>query len=595
MTDKQVHLLQVTSHITKNGTTVNNFDNSGSDSSKLIPSSPLNSCHENSGKLNLPPIHNPPTKESSVSSKKHLITNAWQDEEQQQEEEMIISSITKRKSINLSHHQDILNQVPLNENDRKISKTWKVTAWRILFRFFSTTSFHGLPQIASSQRSCLWMIFWIGALFLSLGIMLAAVSLVTKQYLNQNTVLSSKQHFHKTLPFPAVTVCNKNLNRRSVAVSTRVDIDQLTVLLNFIIDDDPYLAQIDESFDSDAFNITYFHLFDAENSVFYFNNSGHQMKDMLYGCQYAGQNCWLQNLTQRTSTDGNCYTFNSGENGTILSSVSNGQRHGLELVLSAEEYEYFQAESDSVGFNVFIHHPDHFPHYRPSGGFSVSAGQLTQVALQRIDNKFLTKSCGGQCDDDVTLKYFNSYSRESCIAECVTDFVVTRCGCKPQYMPGPAEVCKLTNDCINDSLKFISQDLNVCHCPVACESTHYQTTLSYAKFPATHFVRLLNIPFLVDFLPFPDFVVSSGVNENGDSYKYLNDNFTESFITNNYAKILIYYDSLTSTDVEEGLEYSTEQFLVDFGGYIGLFTGAGFLTLFELFQLFFSFFRPIEE
>ena len=108
-------------------------------------------------------------------------------------------------------------------------------------------------------------------------------------------------------------------------------------------------------------------------------------------------------------------------------------------------------------------------------------------------------------------------------------------------------------------------------------------------------MRLLNVPHLVEFLPFPDFVVSSAVDENGEPYKYLNDNFTESFISNNYAKILIYYDTLTSTTLEEGLEYSTTQFLIDFGGYIGLFTGAGFLTLFELFELCFNFYRPIEE
>ena len=265
------------------------------------------------------------------------------------------------------------------------------------------------------------------------------------------------------------------------------------------------------------------------------------------------------------------------------------------MVFNAEEYEYFQAESDSVGFNVFIHDPDHFPYFRSSGGFSASAGQLTQVALHKLDRKLLTKSEGGQCDNDVTLKYFNSYSVESCIAECVTDFVVARCGCKSQYMPGPAKVCKLTNFCQFNSTELITQDLSVCDCPIACESTHYQATLSYAKFPAAHFVTLLNVPHLVEFLPFPDFVVSSAVDENGESYKYLNDNFTESFISNNYAKILIYYDTLTSTTLEEGLEYSTTQFLIDFGGYIGLFTGAGFLTLFELFELCFNFYRPIEE
>jgi len=103
------------------------------------------------------------------------------------------------------------------------------------------------------------------------------------------------------------------------------------------------------------------------------------------------------------------------------------------------------------------------------------------------------------------------------MVECVTDFVVTLCGCKSQFM---AEVCKLTNLCQYTSIELITQDFSACDCPVECESTHYQSTLSYAKFPTAHFVRLINVPFLVDFLPFPDFVVSSAVNENGESENF---------------------------------------------------------------------------
>jgi len=85
------------------------------------------------------------------------------------------------------------------------------------------------------------------------------------------------------------------------------------------------------------------------------------------------------------------------------------------------------------------------------------------------------------------------------------------------------------------------------------------------------------------------------VDENGTQIHYLNKNFTESFLSKNIARVQIYFDSLTTTTMEEGLEYSTEQFLVDFGGYIGLFTGAGFLTFFELIDLCFNFVRPNED
>jgi len=100
---------------------------------------------------------------------------------------------------------------------------------------------------------------------------------------------------------------------------------------------------------------------------------------MLYSYRYAGQEAWLHNFTQQTSTRGNCYTFNSGENKSILSSTSSGRIFGLELVFNTEEYEYFQAESDSVEFNVFIHDPDHFPYYvLLSIGWSTNTSRPTQ-------------------------------------------------------------------------------------------------------------------------------------------------------------------------------------------------------------------------
>lgn len=59
---------------------------------------------------------------------------------------------------------------------------------------------------------------------------------------------------------------------------------------------------------------------------------------MLYFCRYEGQECILANYSfaQRISTIGNCYTFNASEDETILSTISDDQPYGLELILDAE-------------------------------------------------------------------------------------------------------------------------------------------------------------------------------------------------------------------------------------------------------------------
>ena len=81
------------------------------------------------------------------------------------------------------------------------------------------------------------------------------------------------------------------------------------------------------------------HLIGAENSTFFFHNAGHQIEQMLYSCQFAGENCTAYNFTQRSSSHGNCYTFNSGIDMPALNSVKRGFRYGLEIVLNAEEYD----------------------------------------------------------------------------------------------------------------------------------------------------------------------------------------------------------------------------------------------------------------
>ncbi|XP_065884074.1 acid-sensing ion channel 1A-like [Dysidea avara] len=502
-------------------------------------------------------------------------------EDARQDEKTIIASGKRCHSINCS--RDLLNDVPLSDSEKELASSCKVKVWRTLFTFFSNTSFHGLPHIAGNRRSWARLTYWIIALHLSLFIMLAAIYFVTAQYTEMKTVLFSKQCSHKSLQLPAITICNVNMYRRSVASETNLDLNDLTTFFN-LISDDPWLKT---TIDIDAYFDEHADVFGIRNSPLFLNHSGHQLENMLINCQLDGQLCGRANFTKTSSINGNCYTFNTGESRLI----GRGRRAGLSLVLNAEEYEYFLVESDSIGFNIFIHHPDHFPYYDAVGSFSIPTGQLTRVALNTVNYKLSTTSQGGQCEDNINLKYFKTYGQESCLAECVTNFVVNMCNCKPEYLPGPAKVCMLSDFCQYNALKLY--DMKQCHCPLACEYSLYTKTLSYATFPATHFASILNTT--TSAVGAPDFLVSTTVDENGTEEEYLNRNFTESFLSKNIARVSIYFDSLTTTTMEEGLEYSTEQFLVDFGGYIGLFTGAGFLTFFELIDLCINFIRPNKD
>ena len=477
----------------------------------------------------------------------------------------------------------IINNYSSNQNEKAKIRSWTARLQRSLLQFFTITSFHGLPHIgnASSRKSYCQSVYWIILIIIALVAMTWAVVSVTIEYTAMNTSLQSRQALKNSVPFPAVTICNQNLFRKSV-VSNATDItDDLVTFLNFLAGNLIVLRSFDYTTFLDKYGKQ---LFADESSVFFYKNSGHQLQNMLIACRYGGEfkNCTFK---QRSSTSGNCYTFNSAEDEPILYTTESGYLFGLELVLNAEEYEYFLMESDSVGFNVFIHDPNHFPHYGGVGSFSASTGQLTDVALNRVDYKLLTSSSGGQCSNGVKLKYFKTYSRTSCRSECITDFVVDLCNCKAEFMPGPAAICRISNTCWFETLAEF-EELN-CNCPVACDFTTYEKTLSYAKYPATHLTDALNSSSYIfsQNFAFPEFLITTGVDENGTEVSYLNDNFSASFMQNNLAKIRIYYDSLYVATTEEILDYTTFQFIADFGGHIGLFTGAGFLTLFEIIEL----------
>ena len=505
--------------------------------------------------------------------------------------ENTVNCLTTPDRIN---HQDICldtlesGQVIMDEfdtysskgNDRMKIRGYVARLRRILLQFFAVTTFQGLPHVAnaSEKRSYCRLAYWVAIIFIAIGLMVWAVVSVTSEYVEMNTALQSRQAYKSEIPFPAITICNQNLSRKSV-ISRIANISEDLMLFLALISGNNVLL---DNFDYRTFLNETDEIF-GEDSDFYYNKSGHQLENMLLSCRFDGetQQC---NFTQQSSTSGNCYTFNSGQDGSIFYTTDAGYWYGLELILTAEEHEYFFDDIDSVGFNVYIHDKDHFPYFGGVGSFLVSTGQLTQVVLNRIDYKLLSPAYGGQCSDDITLKYFNSYSMVSCRTECLTDFIVNSCNCKAQFMPGPARVCKLSDTCMFENIARYDEDH--CNCPIGCEFTNYAKTLSYAKYPAGHLTKTLNnSDFLSENSIFPDFVISSTVGKDGSEIFYLNEEFDDAYLRNNLAKLRIYYDDLLVITNEETLDYSLFQFIADFGGHIGLFTGAGFLTLFEIIEL----------
>lgn len=472
----------------------------------------------------------------------------------------------------------------LGEKEKKLATTYRIQIWKLVFRCLSRTSLHGLPYLAMSLRSAMKITYWITLILISLSLMIYSLTAISVQFAERRTFLSSSHHFPKELPFPAVTLCNLNSFRRS-SVPANFSIDEVILFLNYI-SAEPWLS---DRFDVDTFIYKYDQVYGGNRS--FLGNFGHKLEDMLLNCYFESRPCDISDFVTKITSLGICYTFNSGENQPVLYTDKYGYENGLRMTLNAEDYEYFTAEDDSIGFYVFVHAPGYVPYIGTYRGFTVSAGQRTEVSISKTDVYLLTPPYG-ECNDHVTLKLFDDYSRESCLIECETKSAVGFCGCKAEYMPGDGIICSLneTVRCLNTHSEQFEPQL--CDCPVPCESVLYDAKFSYSKYPASHYLQIINTTtYLNSSTSLPEFIITRTMT-NGSDVLYLNTNASRDFFDNNYLSFYIYYDTLEYVEIEEVIEYNLFQYIADFGGFMGFFTGAGFLTFFEMIELIYGAIYP---
>lgn len=120
---------------------------------------------------------------------------------------------------------------------------------------------------------------------------------------------------------------------------------------------------------------------------------GHQIEDMLLpstahlsSCAINGMRCDANNFTNYLSyLHGNCYTFNSAENGgnPLLRATIAGRNSGLKLRLNIERDGYLaNTLQPSLGLVVLIHDQETFPTVEEFG-ITVQPGISTICAIKR--------------------------------------------------------------------------------------------------------------------------------------------------------------------------------------------------------------------
>ena len=112
-----------------------------------------------------------------------------------------------------------------------------------------------------------------------------------------------------------------------------------------------------------------------------------------------------------------------------------GQRQGLSLILHAEEEYAVAAPRENLGFKMLVHPRGEVPNLQDYG-VELQPGTHTPVRLDVTKTSTLG-SPYGECDSKPLKYYDGEYTESKCFLECETDYIVSNCGCRGFYMPGP--------------------------------------------------------------------------------------------------------------------------------------------------------------
>ncbi|XP_073844138.1 pickpocket protein 28-like [Musca autumnalis] len=124
---------------------------------------------------------------------------------------------------------------------------------------------------------------------------------------------------------------------------------------------------------------------------------------------------------------------------------------GLSLILNAEVDEYYCSSSGGAGFKINLASPIDRP-LISEGGVIVPLGSETRFRLEAL----LTESSPEirsldrhrrQClfFNEEPLIYYRYYTRDHCENECLSAYLIERCGCIPYYLPPLSNNCTFCN------------------------------------------------------------------------------------------------------------------------------------------------------
>ncbi|XP_013927430.1 PREDICTED: amiloride-sensitive sodium channel subunit gamma [Thamnophis sirtalis] len=301
-------------------------------------------------------------------------------------------------------------------------------------------------------------------------------------------------------------------------------------------------------------------------------------EELMLSCLFDGDSCDARNFTSfHHPLHGNCYTFNSGKEGKILTTSTGGSENGLQVILYIEEADYNPFLVTSTGAKIVIHDQDEYP-FIEDIGTEIETATATSIGMHFTTSHRLSRPYSNCTEDgaDVPVQnlYNKSYSLQICLHSCFQNSMVKTCGCAQyaQPLPAGAEFCNYKKYpnwmyCYYKlHEQFVKEQLGCQQiCREACKLKEWTLTTSLAQWPSS-----VSEEWILRVLSW-----DKGLN----GPKMLN--------KTDLANLVVFYKDLNERFITENPANNIVLLLSNFGGQLGLWMSCSVVCVIEIVEVFF--------
>ncbi|CAG9859695.1 unnamed protein product [Phyllotreta striolata] len=483
---------------------------------------------------------------------------------------------------------------------------------RYFREYCNSTSIHGMKYLAE-DRSLGERLLWLGLICCSLSACIYLILQIYGKFQRSPVIVTfaTSESPIYTIPFPAVTVCPLTQARKEVfdfseTIRKMKRNESVTdkeyryaKYMSLACEKDNKLFKNETTFTED-----FFRAIDELKIPF---------DEVMISCKMMNIPAPCEKLFHPIILDHTvCYTFNMLDRDDIFHNnvVHYGNYHNFEEEISgwsndkgyfkqdnvlqnypiraflagadnALEITFYQNYSnndhlcieDTQGYHVSLHAPYAIPLIKKQY-FNVPFERVVMVSVR--PKVISTSEKVRQFDPDIRqcyfstekpLKYFKVYSPKNCKLECLTNYTLNTCGCVGYYMPreNATAICGNSNyKCMEDAelqlkVKQLMEQIVggkenfFCDCKPLCTDVTYETAISPTYWDFTRQFEAWNIH--------DDVIIDKHAH---------------------FAKLIIYFEQDSFLTSERSELYGPTDFLANFGGLLGLFTGFSLLSAVEI-------------